>query len=138
MTTGYNKTDGLSHTTRKPTGHNSQSLLSLRLPYPPTYTVTHCQHNFYKHHTDGSKHNIRKGMMDSYCMLLPDNIVCKITQKDIRRANTCDQALKLLNEEITSDIHKQNIWKEHLDAHWDHRHNTYTYTVYSTEHLQPH
>ena len=32
-----------------------------------------------------------------------------------------------LNEEITSDIHKhkQNIWKEHLDAHWDHRHNTH-------------
>ena len=44
------------------------------------------------------------------------------------RANTCDPALKLLNEEITSDIqkHKQNIWKEHLDAHWDHRHNTHT------------
>ena len=37
--------------------------------------------------------------------------------------------LKLLNEEITSDIqkHKQNIWKEHLDAHWDHRHNTHTH-----------
>ena len=32
------------------------------------------------------------------------------------------------SEEITSDIqkHKQNIWKEHLDAHWDHRHNTHT------------
>ena len=32
------------------------------------------------------------------------------------------------NEEITSDIqkYKQNIWKEHLDAHWDHRHNTHT------------
>ena len=28
----------------------------------------------------------------------------------------------------TSDIqkHKQIIWKEHLDAHWDHRHNTHT------------
>ena len=27
----------------------------------------------------------------------------------------------------TSDIqkHKQNIWKEHLDAYWDHRHNTH-------------
>ena len=37
-------------------------------------------------------------------------------------------AVKLLNEEITSDIqkHKQNIWKEHLDAHWDHMHNTHT------------
>ena len=41
-----------------------------------------------------------------------DHIVCKITQiNNIRRANTCDPALKLLNEEITSDIqkHKQNI-----------------------------
>ena len=48
-------------------------------------------------------------------------------KKNIRRANTCDPALKLLNEEITSDIqkHKQNIWKEHVDKHWDHRHNTH-------------
>ena len=63
------------------------------------------------------------------CRLLPEDIVCKITQRNnIRRANTCDPALKLLNEEIASDIqkHKQNIWKEHLDAHWDHRHNTHT------------
>ena len=60
------------------------------------------------------------------CMLLPEDIVCKITQRNnIRRANTCDPALKLLNEGITSDIHKQNIWKEHLDAHWDHRNNTH-------------
>ena len=65
--------------------------------------------------------------MHSNCRILPEDIVCKITQRNnIRRANTCDPALKLLNEEITSDIqkHKQNIWKEHLDAHWDHRHNT--------------
>ena len=64
--------------------------------------------------------------MHSNFMMLPDYIVCKITQRNsMRRANICDPALKLLNEEITSDIHthKQNIWKEHLDAHWDHRHN---------------
>ena len=75
------------------------------------------------------KQNIPKGKMHSNCRLLPKDIVCKITQRNnIRRANTCDPALKLLNEEITSDIqkHKQNIWKEHLDAHWDHRHNTHT------------
>ena len=68
------------------------------------------------------KQNIPKGKM-------PEDIVCKITQRNnIRRAKTCDPALKLLNEEITSDIqkHKQNIWKEHLDAHWDHRQNTHT------------
>ena len=70
------------------------------------------------------KHNIPKGKMLRNCRLLPDHIVCKITQRNnIRRANTCDPALKLLNEEITSDIQKQNIWK---DAHWDHRHNTHT------------
>ena len=67
--------------------------------------------------------------MHSNCRLLPKDIVCRITQRNnIRRANTRDPALKLLNEEITSNIqkHKQNIWKEHLDAHWDHRHNTHT------------
>ena len=72
------------------------------------------------------KHNIPK--IHSNCRLLPEDIVRKITQRNnIRRPNTCDPVLKLLNEEITSDIqnHKQNIWKEHLDAHWDHRHNTH-------------
>ena len=74
------------------------------------------------------RHNIPKGKMHSNCKLLPGHIVCKITQRNNRqRANTCDAALKLLNEEITSDIqkHKQNLWKEHLDVHWDHRHNTH-------------
>ena len=74
------------------------------------------------------KHNIPKGKTHSNCRLLPDHIVCKITQRNnIRRANTCDPALKLLNEEITSDIqkHKQNIWKEHLGAYWHHRYNTH-------------
>ena len=72
------------------------------------------------------KHNIPKGKMHSNYRLLPEDIVCKITQRNnIRRANTCDPALKLLIEEITSDIqkHKQNIWKEHLDTYWDHIYN---------------
>ena len=59
------------------------------------------------------EYNILKGKMHSNCRLLPEDIVCKITQRNnIRRANTtCDPALKLLNEELTSDIqkHKQNI-----------------------------
>ena len=62
-------------------------------------------------------------------MLLPEDLVYKITQRNnIRRANTCDPALKLLNEVITSDIQKrkQNIWKEHLAAHGDPRHNTHS------------
>ena len=89
------------------------------------------------------KQNIPKGKMHSNCRLLPEDIVCKITQRNnIRRANTCDPALKLLNEEITSDIqkHKQNIWKEHLDAHWDHRHNTHTLwkTIHGLSNRAPH
>ena len=45
----------------------------------------------------------------------------------MRSIINCDLALKLINEEITSDIHnhKPNLWKEHLDAHWNHRHNTH-------------
>ena len=73
------------------------------------------------------KLNIPRGKTHSNCRLLPVHIVCKITQiNNIREANTCDPALKLLKE-ITSAIqkHKQNLWKEHLDAHWDHRHNTH-------------
>ena len=50
-------------------------------------------------------HNIPKGKMHSNCRLLPEDIVCKITQRNnIRRATTCDPALNLLNEEITPDI----------------------------------
>ena len=86
------------------------------------------------------KHNILK--MHSNCSLLHDHIVCKITQRNnIWRANTCDPDIKHLNEEITSDIqkHKQNIWKENLDAHWDHRHNIHTLwkTIHSLSNRAP-
>ena len=51
------------------------------------------------------KHNIPKGKMHSNYRLFPEDIVCKITQRNnIWRENTCDSALKLLNEEITSVI----------------------------------
>ena len=60
------------------------------------------------------KHNIPKGNMHINCRLLPEDIVCKITQiNNIRRANTCDPALNLLNEEITSDIQKH---KQHMEG----------------------
>ena len=46
------------------------------------------------------KQNIPKGKMHSNCRLLPEDIVCKITQRNnTRRANTCDPPLKLLNED---------------------------------------
>ena len=82
-----------------------------------------------------NKHNIPKGKMHSNCRLLPDHIVCKITQGyNMRRPNTCDPALKLLNEEITSDIHihKQNLWKKYIDANPDHRH--YSHIRWTTIH----
>ena len=71
-------------------------------------------------------HNIPKGKMYCNCRVLLDYIVCKMAHKNnIRNANTCDPTLNLLNEEITSDIqkHRQNLWKEHLDAPSDHRHD---------------
>ena len=129
MTTDYNKTDGPLPTTEKQTGHNlqkTQSPLSLRPPYHHIHTANRIFTNII---LMADKQNIPKGKMHNNCRLLPEDIVCKITQiNNIRRANTCDPALKLLNEEITSDIqkHKRNLWKEHLDAHWDHRHNTHT------------
>ena len=88
------------------------------------------------------RHNIPKGKMHSNCRLLPEDIVYKITQRNnIRRANTCVPVLKLLNEEITSDIlkHKQNLLKEHLDAHWDHSHNTHILwkTIHGLSHRAP-
>ena len=142
MTTDYNKTDGPLLNYKKQTGYNlqkTQSPLSLR---HHTHQHTHCHRIFTNIILMADKQNIPKGTMHSNCRLLPEDIVCKITQrKNIRRANTCDPALKLLNEEITSDIqkHKQNIWKEYLDAHWDHRHNTHTlYMVYPIEHHHTH
>ena len=83
------------------------------------------------------KHNIPKGSkMHSNCRLLPDHIVHQRREREnsysfiteqLNLLCSLDPSLKLRNEEITSDIqkHKQNIWKEHLDAHWDHRHNTH-------------
>ena len=58
--------------------------------------------------------------MPNTSRLLPEHIVCKITQRDnIRRANPCDLALKPLNHEITSDTN----WDH---TNWDHKHNTHT------------
>ena len=92
------------------------------------------------------EHNIPKGKMHSNYRLLPDHIVCKITRKNnIRRANTCDPALKLLNEEITSDIQNTNNHMEGtlrctLGSQAQHTHSVEDrpYTVYPTEHLHSH
>ena len=54
MITDYNKTDGLSPSTRKLTGHNSRKTHH-------THQHTHCQHNVYKYHTDGRQAQHTKG-----------------------------------------------------------------------------
>ena len=105
-TTDYNKTDVLYPTTRKLTGHNfAQTTIPTNINMA-NIIITNII-------LMANKHNIPKGKMHSNCRLLPDHIICKITQRNnMKRTNTCDPALKLLNEEITSDIqkHKQNIW----------------------------
>ena len=49
MTTDYNKTDGLSPTKRRHNSRKTQSPISLRPPYPPTYIIV------YKLHTEHTK-----------------------------------------------------------------------------------
>ena len=71
MTTDYNKTDGLSPTTINLTGHNSrktQSPLSLRPPYPPTYTLPTI---VYKQHTDCRQAQHTKGQYAYQLQVLP-------------------------------------------------------------------
>ena len=92
MTTYYNKTDGLSTTTRKTTRHNSwktQSPLLLRPPYPPTYTL---QQNFTNIILMADTHNIQKGKMHSNCRLLPDHT--KKQHKEIEHLCSRSQTLK--------------------------------------------
>ena len=128
MTTDYNKPDGHSPTTSKLTGHNSRKIQSAFAQTTIPTNIHTANRMFTNIILMADNHTIPKGKMHSNCRLLPEDIVCKITQRNnIRRTNTCDPALTLLNEEITSDIQKlkQNIWKEHVDAQWDHRHNTH-------------
>ena len=75
------------------------------------------------------------GKMHSNCRLLPEDIVCKITQiNNIRKANACDPALKLLNEEITSDIqkhkHMEGALRRSLGSQAQHTHSLEDHTWY--------
>ena len=108
MTTYYNKTDGHSPTTRNLTQFTEDTESASAQTTIPTniHTANRIYTNII---LMADKHTIPKGTMHSNCRLLPDDIVCKITQRNnIRRTNTCDPALKLLNEEITSDIQNSN------------------------------
>ena len=129
MTTDYNKTDVPLLTTKTDWAQCTEDTESAFAQTTIPTNIHTANRIFTNIILMAVKHNIPKGKMHSNCRLLPEDILCKITQRNnMRRANTCDPTLKLLNEEITSYIqkHKQNIWKEHLDAHWDHRHNTHT------------
>ena len=68
---------------KKPTGHNSrktQSPPTIIPSYPPTYTLpTYFLQTSSWWQTD--RHTTSKGNMHSSCRLLPDHIVCKITQR---------------------------------------------------------
>ena len=74
------------------------------------------------------RHTIPKSEMHSDCRILPGRMVCKITQGDgMGGADACGPALKILGEEITSDIekHRKTLWKEHLNAHWYRGHSVH-------------
>ena len=61
MTTDYNNTDRPSLTTRKLTGHKIiEDTVHFRSDNH-THQHTHCQHFFYKHHTDGRQAQHTKG-----------------------------------------------------------------------------
>ena len=105
MTTDYNKTANYK------TNYKKSDWTQFMEDTEPAFAQTNIHTANITNILMADKHSIPKGKMHSNCRLLPDHIVCKITQRNnIRRANTCDLALKLLNEELISDIqkHKQN------------------------------
>ena len=71
MITDYNKTDGLSSTTRKPTGRyrSDHNIHTANIIFTNTILVA-------------DKHNITRGTMHSNCRLFSDHRVCKITQRN--------------------------------------------------------
>ena len=73
--------------------------------------------------------------MHSNFRLFPGDILCKITQRNsIRRANTCDPALKLINEEITyknTNKHMEGALTRTLGSQTQH-----THTLWKTIHTK--
>ena len=65
--------------------------------------------------------------------LLPEHIRHKNEHKNnIRAQNASDPSISGLNYEITFLIQTQktDIWREHLDTHCDHKHNTLWKTMH--------
>ena len=70
-----------------------------------THQHTHCQHNFYKHHTDCRQVQHTKGQDAHKLQTLTRPHSMQNHTKE-QHKESCDPALKLLNEEIISDIQK--------------------------------
>ena len=118
--TNYKKADWKKYT------EETETAFSLMAPPSNSHTANKTFTDIILH---ADKHHIPKGKMQSNCKLLPEHIRHKITIRDtLRSHNSCDPTLKDLNLEITTLIqeHKTNLWREHLNKHWDHKHNTHT------------
>ena len=74
------------------------------------------------------KHNIPKGKMRNRHKILPQVIRTAIQHRNnVRHSNPKDPQLPELNKNIDKQIqeHKTQLWREHLEDDWDHRHNTH-------------
>ena len=72
------------------------------------------------------KYNIPKGRMHSTHPLTRPHGMQNHTKKQHKVRKhlwSSSQTLKW-GDKLRHTKHKQNLWKEHLDAHWDHRNNT--------------
>ena len=113
MTIDYNKTDGLSPTARKLTGHNSRRHRVLFQSYHHTHQHTHCQQIIYKHHTNGRQAQHTKVQYTQLLQALTrPHSMQNYIKKQHKESKHQWSSSHTLNEEITSDIqkHKQNLW----------------------------
>ena len=116
--TNYRKANWTQFTT------DTETDLSDIQPPPDIHTANTIFTNII--HAD--KHNIPKGKIHSTCKLLPEHITHTIEHRNnIRAQNASDPSISEFNSEITSLIltHKSDIWREHLDTHWDHKQDTH-------------
>ena len=125
----YNKSDEHSPTTRKLTGHNLpkiQNSSSLRPQYPPTYTLP----------IESSETSLSWQKKTQYTKGYDAQQLQTLARRHSMQNHTKKQheeSKHLLSRSQTPKLgdnfrhtkDKQNLWKEHLDAHWDHMHNTH-------------
>ena len=79
---------------------------------------------------DADKKFIPKGNIKHKHQPLPANIRNKIQSRNtIRQNDHKDPQLPQLNQDINTDIaqHKQDIWIQHINQPWSHKHDTNTY-----------